>query len=46
MNQGESAILVLDAKPVEELSVKDYNVGVINSICSKYKGFRQESKSP
>ena len=46
MTKGVNATLVLDDLPVLEVSSKHYNVEVINSIDTKYKGFRQESKSP
>jgi len=31
---------------IEEISQKEFKVGVINSICDKYKEVRQESKAP
>ena len=46
MNMGGTAPLILDAEPVKELSVADYNVKVVNSISYLYPGFRQDSKAP
>ena len=46
MNQGENMPLILDQIPVKEISFTEYNVAIINSIASRYKGLRQESKAP
>lgn len=46
MEQKGVVPLVLDDGLVEEVSSSAYNVAMINSIDTRYKSLRQESKAP
>lgn len=46
MEQKGVVPLILDDGLVEEISSSAYNVTMINSIDTKYKSLRQDSKAP
>jgi hypothetical protein len=46
MNQKEKSPLILDAGAITEITAKEYDVRVVNSIAARYKPYRQASKAP
>lgn len=49
MNQKENKLLILDGVDIgsiKQISTKEYNKEVVNSIQFRYPNLRQESKAP